>query len=91
MARRPRPDLDLPAEVLARGNRLGGGTILDDAELTHQGRRVVHTPVLDSLAVTWTLTSIAVFDMLVTTRGWSVERYEAWLAEALACALLPAA
>ena len=39
----------------------------------------------------WTLTSIAVFDMLVTTRGWSVERYEAWLAEALACALLPEA
>ena len=37
----------------------------------------------------WTLTSIAVFDMLVTTRGWSVERYEAWLAEALICALLP--
>jgi len=37
----------------------------------------------------WTLTSIAVFDMLVTTRGWSVERYEAWLAEALSCALLP--
>lgn len=37
----------------------------------------------------WTLTSIAVFDMLVTTRGWSVERYEAWLAEALRCALLP--
>ncbi|HET9757265.1 MAG TPA: helix-turn-helix domain-containing protein [Candidatus Limnocylindrales bacterium] len=41
--------------------------------------------------VLWSLTSIAVFDMLVTRRGWSVERYEAWLAEALTCALLPAA
>jgi hypothetical protein len=36
----------------------------------------------------WTLTSVAVFDMLVTTRGWSVARYEAWLAEALTCALV---
>ena len=39
----------------------------------------------------WTLTSITVFDMLVTTRSWSVDRYEEWLAEALTCALLPAA
>ena len=37
----------------------------------------------------WTLCSLAVFDALVTTLGWSVERYEAWLADALTCALLP--
>lgn len=37
----------------------------------------------------WTLTSLAVHDMLVVTRGWSAERYERWLAEALAGLLLP--
>jgi len=37
----------------------------------------------------WTLTSLAVFDMLVRTCGWTVERYEAWLADRLADVLLP--
>jgi AcrR family transcriptional regulator len=31
----------------------------------------------------WTLTSLAVFDMLVGTCGWTVERYERWLADRL--------
>jgi AcrR family transcriptional regulator len=39
--------------------------------------------------ILWTLCSLAVFDALVTTLGWSVERYEAWLADTLTCALLP--
>lgn len=29
----------------------------------------------------WTLTSLAVFDMLVGTCGWTVEQYERWLAD----------
>ena len=37
----------------------------------------------------WTLTSLAVHDMLVITCGWSTERYEAWLADALKNLLLP--
>ena len=37
----------------------------------------------------WTLTSLAVHDMLVVRRGWPVERYERWLANALAGLLLP--
>jgi AcrR family transcriptional regulator len=37
----------------------------------------------------WTLTSIAVYDMLVGTCGWTVERYERWLADQLAHLLLP--
>jgi AcrR family transcriptional regulator len=37
----------------------------------------------------WTLTSLAVWDLLVTNRGWSVERYERWLADALKRFLLP--
>jgi len=38
----------------------------------------------------WTLTSLAVYDMLVETRGWPVERYQTWLADALRRLLLPA-
>lgn len=37
----------------------------------------------------WTINSHAVHGMLVTERGWSPERYQNWLAETLACALLP--
>jgi AcrR family transcriptional regulator len=36
----------------------------------------------------WALCSIAVYDMLVTTLGWSVERYERWLADRLVDLLL---
>ncbi len=36
----------------------------------------------------WALCSVAVFDMLVNTRGWSVERYERWLADRLIDLLL---
>ena len=36
----------------------------------------------------WTLTSLAVYDMLVESRGWPVERYERWLADRLIDLLL---
>jgi TetR/AcrR family transcriptional regulator, regulator of autoinduction and epiphytic fitness len=36
----------------------------------------------------WTLTSLAVWDLLVTSRDWSVERYERWLADRLIDLLL---
>jgi AcrR family transcriptional regulator len=36
----------------------------------------------------WTLTSLAVWDLLVTSRGWSVDRYERWLADRLIDVLL---
>lgn len=36
----------------------------------------------------WTLCSLAVYDMLVTTRGWSAERYQGWLTDALVSLLL---
>lgn len=38
--------------------------------------------------VVWTLCSLAVHDLLVIDRAWSVERYEAWLTQALARELL---
>jgi AcrR family transcriptional regulator len=37
----------------------------------------------------WTLTSLDVWDLLVTKRGWTAERYERWLADALIAYLLP--
>jgi AcrR family transcriptional regulator len=39
--------------------------------------------------VTWTLCSLAVHDLLVVERGWSLDDYLAWLTEALTHALLP--
>jgi AcrR family transcriptional regulator len=36
----------------------------------------------------WALTSLAVWDLLVTTRGWTAERYERWLADRLLDLLL---
>ena len=36
----------------------------------------------------WTLTSLAVFDMLVGTCDWTVEGYERWLADRLIDMLL---
>jgi AcrR family transcriptional regulator len=38
--------------------------------------------------LTWTLCSLAVHDLLVLTRGWSDERYQAWLTHALVCELI---
>jgi AcrR family transcriptional regulator len=38
--------------------------------------------------VTWTLCSLAVYDLLVLGRGWSDERYQAWLTQALVCELI---
>jgi len=38
--------------------------------------------------MTWTLCSLAVYDLLVLERGWSDERYQTWLTDALGFALL---
>lgn len=37
----------------------------------------------------WTLCSLAVYDLLVVSRGWTPERYQEWLAAALTRELLP--
>ena len=38
--------------------------------------------------VVWTLCSLAVHDSLVVERGWTSERYQEWLTNALSCELL---
>lgn len=39
--------------------------------------------------VLWLYSSSDVYRMLVAERGWSVERFESWLAQVASCALLP--
>jgi hypothetical protein len=38
--------------------------------------------------VLWTYNSVELYDLLVVQRGWAPERYGAWIARALASALL---
>jgi AcrR family transcriptional regulator len=45
--------------------------------------------VEDARDIVWTLCSVAVHELLVIERGWSSDRYEAWLATSLIAALLP--
>jgi AcrR family transcriptional regulator len=46
-------------------------------------------PVQEAGDLVWTLSSLAVYDLLVRQRGWTPERYRDWLAAALARELLP--
>lgn len=41
-----------------------------------------------AIDVLWTLCSLAIYDMLVLGRGWTDERYEAWLTHVLVSELL---
>jgi AcrR family transcriptional regulator len=41
-----------------------------------------------AIDMTWTLCSLAVYDMLVLERGWNDQRYQTWLTHALACELI---
>jgi AcrR family transcriptional regulator len=79
------------------------GSLWDELEawrLTGQGRFVgmlaeqgVLRPGLsveDARDIVWTLCSLAVRDLLVVARGWSEERYRAWLTDALTHELLRA-
>jgi AcrR family transcriptional regulator len=46
--------------------------------------------VADAADILWTLTAPDIWLRLVHRRGWSPDKVEAWLAEAMAAALLPA-
>jgi hypothetical protein len=71
---------------------------LEAWRLDGQGRFVAHLAERGSLRadrsleeatdVAWTLCSLAVHDHLVVDRGWTAERYEAWLTAALSSELL---
>lgn len=60
----------------------------------HLAERGALAPGLDvehARDVLWTLNSPELFDLLVTERGWSTERYGSWVAALLASALLSGA
>ena len=59
------------------------------AMLAEKGALHAGLPVAQARDVVWTLCSLAVHDLLVVERGWTAERYQEWLTNALACALLP--
>lgn len=72
---------------------------IEDARLSGQARfaaRLAERGVLrtgvdieQARDMVWTLCSLAVYDALVISRGWSEDRYREWLTETLAGALLP--
>jgi AcrR family transcriptional regulator len=72
---------------------------IESARLTGQGRFVgmlaergalrPGLSVEDGRDGLWTLCSLAVYDMLVESRGWSAERYQSWLTQRLVSLLLP--
>ena len=72
---------------------------IESARLTGQGRFVgmlaergalrPGLSVEDGRDGLWTLCSLAVYDMLVESRGLSAERYQSWLTQSLMSLLLP--
>lgn len=56
--------------------------------LAEQGKLRRDLSVEDARDVVWTMCSLAVYDLLVGSRGWTPERYQAWLTRALICELL---
>ncbi|MEO6207435.1 MAG: hypothetical protein ABIP77_05730 [Candidatus Limnocylindrales bacterium] len=56
--------------------------------LSDRGALQTRLTVQEAADGLWTLTALAVYDLLVTTRGWPVGRYQDWLAERLVDVLL---
>jgi AcrR family transcriptional regulator len=56
--------------------------------LADRGRLKSGLTVDAAIDTTWTLCSLEVYDLLVHARGWSDERYQAWLTHALVCELI---
>lgn len=57
-------------------------------QLAKRGALRADRTIEEARDVVWTLCSLAVHDLLVLERGWTAERYEAWLAAALTNELL---
>jgi AcrR family transcriptional regulator len=81
------PQLRTLWDSIEAGRREGQGRFVE--RLAGRGALRPDVSVEDGGDGLWTLTSLAVHDMLVGTRGWSSDRYERWLADALAALLLP--
>ena len=80
------PELGVALAVDRGQSALGSGRVRRDARRPRRAAsRTVRRGGRDGL---WALTSLAVFDMLVGASGWTVERYERWLADRLIDVLL---
>ena len=53
------------------------------ALLAERGALTPNLPLDLAIDIAWTLCSLAVYDLLVLDRGWSDERYQTWLTDAL--------
>jgi hypothetical protein len=74
--------------LLARGR--AGDEVLADFVATTERFGIPAGVSRDELIdVVWTLTAPEIADRLIRRCGWSPQRYEAWLASALATALIP--
>ena len=81
------PELRALWEEVEGGRLAGQGRLA--GLLAERGALREGLPVEDARDRIWTLCSLAVHDMLVMARGWTSERYQAWLAAALIRELLP--
>jgi AcrR family transcriptional regulator len=63
--------------------------VTEFARHLHDGGHLRHDVTLEEARdVLWTYNSVELYDLLVVQRGWTPERYGAWVARALAAALL---
>jgi AcrR family transcriptional regulator len=91
-------------QVLLRGAKAGNTELAEFAAITARERLVGVTGLVGNLDATgalrpglsverardilWTLIAIEVYDLLVVERGWSLDEWEAWVAESSAALLL---
>jgi AcrR family transcriptional regulator len=87
-ARASDPELSRLWEELEAWRLAGQGKFV--AVLAEDGGLRSDRSVAEATDIVWTLCSLAVHDHLVQERGWSDERYEAWLTAALTRELLGA-
>jgi len=80
------PELETLWRTIEDGRRFGQAGFV--AMLAGRGVLRAGLSVEEGRDGLWTLTSLAVWDMLVGTCGWTVEHYERWLADRLIDLLL---
>lgn len=85
-ARASEPELGRLWDELESRRRAGQGRFVE--MLAARGALRPDVPVDAAIDVLWTLCSLAVYDLLVLGRGWSDDRYQAWLTRALVCELV---
>lgn len=81
-------DPDLRALVDVTEGQRATGTAMVAAQVARRFGLRAGLDTDEAAAVLWTLTAHEVMDRLVRRRGWTWDRYEAWLATAMADALV---